>query len=100
VDFAWGCVMHFGTQSLLLPGLLAPGNNDRALIWFFTGVDMNNYNAKLRVGEPFLAELAPDLRGWLVLGFLGVLALAGARLAAAMTARSRALPARVLPVPA
>lgn len=100
VDFAWGCVLHFGTQSLLLPGLLAPGNNDRALIWFFTGVDMNNYNAKLRVGEPFLAELAPDLRGWLVLGFLGVLALAGACLAAAMTARSRALPARVLPVPA
>jgi len=88
VDFAWGIVLHFGAQSLLLPRLLAPGNSDRNLIWYFTGAEMNNYNGKVRVGEPFLADVLADQRVGLAAAFAGVLVLAVWRLAA-----GRSLPA-------
>lgn len=83
LDFAWGVGLHFGMQSLLLPRLLAPGNSDRNLIWYFTGAEMNNYNGKLRVGEPFLAELLADQRLGLAAAFFLVLGVALWRVAAA-----------------
>lgn len=72
MDFVAGILLHFGLQSLVLMQWLHPGVPTRELVHRLSEVAVANFENKIRILQPFAADLVADGRPAIVAG-LGLL---------------------------